>query len=283
MFAREDSEEKKDRAAPGGRPLRAVPEIAVVIPARDEADNVGPLLADVRAALDDRVDYEVVFVDDGSEDATPEVLRELARTFPRLRWVRHRTSCGQSAAIATGVRLARAPWIVTLDGDGQNDPADIPTVLEARDSHVERGAVANLLVNGRRARRRDSWLKRVSSKIANGVRRRVLGDDTVDTGCGLKLFPREVFLGLPFFDHMHRFLPALVRRGGGEIVSVPVGHRERRHGRSHYGVHNRLWTGIVDMLGVFWLQRRAKLPVIAGPASPAAAARAENGSPKESK
>lgn len=280
MFSPEDSEPKNVRAAvPSGRPLRSVPEIAVVIPARDEADNVGPLLADVRAALDGRVDYEVVFVDDGSEDATPAILHDASQAFPRLRWVRHRTPCGQSAAIWTGVRLARAPWIVTLDGDGQNDPADIPTLLEAR---AARGADANLLVNGRRARRRDSWSKRVSSRIANAVRRRVLGDDTADTGCGLKLFPREAFLRLPFFDHMHRFLPALVRRGGGEVVSVPVGHRERRHGRSHYGVHNRLWTGIVDMLGVFWLQRRSKLPVLAGPASAAAGERAENSPSKES-
>lgn len=280
MFAPEDSDQKNVRAAvPSGRPRRMAPEIAVVIPARDEADNIGPLLADVRAALDGRVDYEVVFVDDGSEDSTPAVLGELSRTFPRLRWVRHRTACGQSAAIWTGVRLARAPWIVTLDGDGQNDPADIPTLLEAR---AERGMDANLLVNGRRERRRDTWLKRASSKIANAVRRRVLGDDTVDTGCGLKLFPREVFLGLPFFDHMHRFLPALVRRGGGEVVSVPVGHRERRHGRSHYGVHNRLWTGIVDMLGVLWLQRRSKLPALAGPPSPANVERADSGPSKES-
>ena len=280
MFAPEDSEQKNvPAAAPAGRSLRSVPEIAVVIPARDEADNVAPLLADVRAALDGRVDYEVVFVDDGSEDATPAILRDLARTFPQLRWVRHRVPCGQSAAIWTGVRLARAPWIVTLDGDGQNDPSDIPVLLEAR---AARGADAKLLVNGRRERRRDSWVKRTSSRIANAVRRRVLGDDTVDTGCGLKLFQREAFLSLPFFDHMHRFLPALVRRGGGEVVSVPVGHRERHHGRSHYGVHNRLWTGIVDMLGVLWLQRRSKLPVLAGPASPAAGDRAESDPSKES-
>jgi dolichol-phosphate mannosyltransferase len=281
MLAPEDSEEKKVRAAiPSERPHRSVPEIAVVIPARDEADNVKPLLADVRAALEGRVDYEVIFVDDGSEDSTPAILGELSRAFPRLRWARHRTPCGQSAAIWTGVRLARAPWIVTLDGDGQNDPADIPTLLEARGA---RGVDANLLVNGRRERRRDTWLKRASSKIANAVRSRVLGDDTADTGCGLKLFPREAFLGLPFFDHMHRFLPALVRRGGGEVVSVPVGHRERLHGRSHYGVHNRLWTGIVDMLGVFWLQRRSKLPVLAVPPALAVGERPEPDSSKESK
>ena len=268
MFPSDGPEEKGvGAAAAPGRPSRAVPELSVVIPARDEADNVEPLLADVRAALDDRVDYEVVFVDDGSADATPEKLRDLSHAFPRLRWVRHRTPCGQSAAIWTGVRLARAPWVATLDGDGQNDPADIPALLEARAS---RGANANLLVNGRREKRRDTWLKRASSRIANTVRARVLGDETADTGCGLKLFPRETFLALPFFDHMHRFLPALVRRAGGDVVSVPVRHRERRHGRSHYGVHNRLWAGVVDMLGVLWLQRRSKLPVLAGASPPPA-------------
>jgi dolichol-phosphate mannosyltransferase len=261
MFAREEPEEETSSSvAPAGRPRSPVPEISVVVPARDEADNVAPLLADIRAALDGRVDYEIVFVDDGSEDATPAKLREASRAFPRLRSVRHRVPCGQSAAIWTGVRLARAPWIVTLDGDGQNDPADIPTLLAAREA---RASDVNLLLNGRREARRDSWVKRVSSRIANGVRSRVLGDGTPDTGCGLKLFPREAFLALPYFDHMHRFLPALMRRNGGEVVSVPVRHRERHHGRSHYGVHNRLWTGIVDMLGVLWLRRRGKLPVLA--------------------
>jgi dolichol-phosphate mannosyltransferase len=261
MFAREEPEEETlSSFAPAGRPRSPVPQISVVVPARDEADNLAPLLADIRAALDGRVDYEIVFVDDGSEDATPAKLREASRAFPRLRSVRHRAPCGQSAAIWTGVRLARAPWIVTLDGDGQNDPADIPALLAA---HEARASDVNLLVNGRREARRDSWVKRVSSRIANGVRSRVLGDGTPDTGCGLKLFSREAFLALPYFDHMHRFLPALMRRNGGEVVSVPVRHRERRHGRSHYGVHNRLWTGIVDMLGVLWLRRRGRLPVLA--------------------
>jgi glycosyltransferase involved in cell wall biosynthesis len=279
MFPSDGPEEKGvGAAAAPGRASRPIPQLSVVIPARDEAENVGPLLADVRAALDGRVDYEVVFVDDGSADGTPEALRDLALKFPRLRWVRHRTSCGQSAAIWTGVRLARAPWVATLDGDGQNDPADIPALLEARAAH---GANANLLVNGRREKRRDTWLKRASSRVANAVRARILGDETADTGCGLKLFPRDTFLALPFFDHMHRFLPALVRRGGGEVVSVPVRHRARRHGRSHYGVRNRLWPGVVDMLGVLWLQRRSKLPVLAG-APPAASGETGDPSSKES-
>jgi dolichol-phosphate mannosyltransferase len=274
----EPEEQGLSAAVPAGRPLSPVPQISVVVPARDEADNVDPLLADIRAALDGLVDYEVVFVDDGSEDATPEKLREAAYAFPRLRSVRHRFPCGQSAAIWTGVRLARAPWIVTLDGDGQNDPADIPALLDVR---AARGPDRNLLVNGRRQMRRDSWAKRLSSGIANTVRARVLGDGTPDTGCGLKLFSREAFLLLPYFDHMHRFLPALMRRQGGEVVSVPVGHRERNHGHSHYGVRNRLWTGIVDMLGVLWLQRRARLPVVASPAPIVAGQRDEANSGKE--
>ncbi len=263
--------------APASRPLRPVPQISVVIPARDEAENIGSLLAEIRTALDGLVDYEIVVVDDGSEDATPARLREAARAFPRLRTVRHRSPSGQSAAIWTGVRLSRAPWIVTLDGDGQNDPADVPKLLEARAAHRSE----NLrLVNGRRRARRDSWVKRTSSVIANGVRRRVLGDGTPDTGCGLKLFSREAFLALPYFDHMHRFLPALFRVNGGEILSVPVSHRERRRGRSHYGVGNRLWIGIVDMLGVLWLQRRSKRPALAG-GTPAAAEERGDATPSE--
>jgi dolichol-phosphate mannosyltransferase len=264
MLASEGPQEERDGAAAASEPLRPVPEVSVVIPARDEADNIGPLLADVRAALDGRVDYEVVVVDDGSVDATPARLSEATQTFPRLRSVRHQAPCGQSASLWTGVRLARAPWIVTLDGDGQNDPADIPVLLEAR---AARRAERLLLVNGCRQARHDSWVKRSSSRVANAVRARVLGDGTPDTGCGLKLFSREAFLALPYFDHMHRFVPALVRRNGGEVLSVPVRHRERRHGVSHYGVGNRLWTGIIDMLGVLWLQRRSKIPVLAQGAS----------------
>jgi dolichol-phosphate mannosyltransferase len=246
---------------------RHIPEISVVIPARDEAENIGPLLADVRAALDGRIDYEIVVVDDGSVDETPRRLRDAVRAFPRLRSVRHEAPSGQSASLWTGVRLARAPWIVTLDGDGQNDPADIPALLDARDRHR---SDRPLLVNGYRQSRHDSWVKRASSRVANAVRARVLGDGTPDTGCGLKLVPRDTFLALPRFDHMHRFVPALVRRGGGDVVSVPVSHRGRVHGLSHYGLHNRLWTGIVDMLGVLWLQRRATNPELAKVGSTAA-------------
>jgi len=278
MDARDGSSEGDGPAGSASPPLRRVPEISVVIPARDEAENIGPLLADVRAALDGRIDYEVVVVDDGSVDDTPDRLREAVRNFPRLRSVRHQTSSGQSASLWTGVRLARAPWIVTLDGDGQNDPADIPALLEARDAHP---SARSLLVNGYRKSRHDSWVKRASSRVANAVRARVLGDGTPDTGCGLKLFPRETFLALPRFDHMHRFVPALVRRSGGEILSVPVRHRGRVHGRSHYGLHNRLWTGIVDMLGVLWLQRRATNPELAKVGSSPAADEAQRPTARE--
>jgi dolichol-phosphate mannosyltransferase len=173
--------------------------------------------------------------------------------------LRHKASCGQSMAIHTGVKAARAPWIATLDADGQNDPADIPKLWE-----VARAALPSppLLVAGHRTRRRDTWSKRAASRLANAIRRRLLGDGTPDTGCGLKLFRRDLFLELPAFDHMHRFLPALVLRQGGTVVSVPVNHRPRERGRSNYGVLDRLWVGIVDLCGVMWLRRRAKRPVL---------------------
>jgi dolichol-phosphate mannosyltransferase len=175
--------------------------------------------------------------------------------MPTLRVVRHAARCGQSAAIRTGVTAARAPWIATLDGDGQNDPADIPSLWALRS-----GDAAAQMIAGQRTKRRDSWSKRVSSRWANRIRARLLGDDTPDTGCGLKLFPRALYLELPNFDHMHRFLGALMIRQGATIQSVPVNHRPRVRGSSKYGFWDRLWVGIVDMLGVMWLQRRAKLP-----------------------
>ena len=222
-----------------------------------------------------RADYEIVVVD--TEVTTLPPVPRRHPHFPRCAGA-PRDSSGQSASLWTGVRLARAPWIVTLDGDGQNDPADIPALLAARDA---RRSDRLLLVNGHRRSRHDSWVKRVSSRIANAVRGKVLGDGTPDTGCGLKLFSREAFLALPRFDHMHRFIPALVRRNGGEILSVPVRHRERVHGRSHYGVRNRLWTGIVDMLGVLWLQRRATNPELARVGSASASEEAQRPAARE--
>jgi dolichol-phosphate mannosyltransferase len=235
-------------------------KLSVVIPVHDEADNVAPLLAEVHAALKGHGEYEVIFVNDGSRDDTGERLKAAVRNDPRLRVLHHRQNYGQSAAMLTGVRAARAPWIVTLDGDGQNDPADIPKLLAARDAAG--GDATPQLVTGRRRHRRDGWFRRLSSRVANAVRGRLLGDDTPDTGCGLKLFSRAAFLALPFFDHMHRFLPALIQRNGGRTVSVEVSHRPRMHGQSHYGLHNRLWVGLADLVGVMWLKRRAKVPIV---------------------
>ncbi len=231
--------------------------LSVVIPAHNEAENLAPLVREIGAALSGAGagDWEVVVVDDGSSDGTGERATALACEVPHLTVARHPMSRGQSFAVVTGVRAAAAPWVATIDGDGQNDPADIPRLLAARDREAGRGG-GPLLLAGYRGARRDSWLKRVSSRIANGVRGRILGDATPDTGCGLKLFEREAFLALPHFDHMHRFLPALFLRAGGRVVSVEVGHRPRTRGRSHYGVSNRLWVGIVDLCGVWWLMRR---------------------------
>jgi len=232
-------------------------DLSVVIPVKDEAANVGPLVAELRAALDGLLDYEILYVDDGSEDGTAAEIARLQAEAPHLRLLRHMRSCGQSAAIRSGVRAARAAWIATLDGDGQNDPADIPKLwrlgLTAPDA-------PSLLIAGCRESRQDSWTKRFASQIANRVRRRILGDDTPDGGCGLKLFPRSLFLDLPYFDHMHRFLPALVLREGGIVRSIRVNHRPRRRGVSKYGVLDRLGVGVVDLFGVIWLKGRAARP-----------------------
>ncbi len=232
-------------------------DFSIVIPVKNEAQNIAPLLSEIRSALDGLAVYEILFVDDGSEDSTEaEVLRLAVETL-QLRLLRHARCCGQSAAIRSGVKAAHADWIVTLDGDGQNDPADIPALWR-----LVRTAPRTppLLVTGYRRNRRDKWSKRMASSVANACRARLLGDATPDTGCGLKLFPRELFLDLPDFDHMHRFLPALVLRAGGIVRSVPVNHRPRRRGASKYGVLDRLGVGIVDLFGVMWLQRRAMNP-----------------------
>jgi dolichol-phosphate mannosyltransferase len=236
------------------------PLLSVVVPVRNEGPNILPLIGEIRAALAGR-DYEILYVDDGSLDDTQIRLREAALAGAPLRWLRHRRSCGQSAAIVTGVRQAAGSWVATLDGDGQNDPADIPVLLGealARDTDA-RGPV---LVAGHRTRRQDGTMKRIASRIANEVRARLLGDGTPDTGCGLKVFRREAFLALPHFDHMHRFLPALFLRAGGQVVSVPVNHRARQRGRSNYGTLDRLGVGIFDVAGLLWLQRRWSRPEI---------------------
>lgn len=231
-------------------------KLSVVVPVRNEEDNITPLIAEICTALDGVVDYEIIYVNDGSTDATRQRLAEIRKTCPQLRVIRHEKSCGQSTAVRSGVKAAKGDWIATLDGDGQNDPADIPRLIAALESGVE------LVGGNRRHARRDTWIKRISSVIANGVRSRMLNDSTPDTGCGLKLFSREVFLDLPYFDHMHRFLPALVIRRGGRVVSVPANHRPRERGVSNYGTLDRLTVGIVDLFGVMWLQRRAKRPEV---------------------
>ena len=230
------------------------PEISVVVPVCNEAENVAPLAREIAAALRGRAEFEMIFVDDGSTDDTAERVRAArAGGLAELRLLRHSFRSGQSAAVHSGVRAAHATWIGTLDGDGQNDPSDLPKFLAARADPANADV---LLIMGNRVTRRDTWLRRLSSRIANGVRGGLLGDGTPDTGCGIKMFSREAFLALPVFDHMHRFLPALFQRAGHRVVSIPVGHRPRTRGRSKYGVHNRLWVGIVDLFGVMWLKAR---------------------------
>ncbi len=236
------------------------PVISVVVPVHNEAPNIAPLIAAISTALAG-IDHEIIYVDDGSTDTTRQVLAEIARTLPTLVRVRHKQSCGQSAAVITGVKAARGGFIATLDGDGQNDPADIPAMLEAA-FEAEATGKKPVLIAGHRVKRNDSDAKRWGSKIANAVRGRLLQDGTPDTGCGLKMFRRAAFLELPHFDHIHRFLPALFIRAGGHVVSVPVRHHARAHGASHYGTWDRLRVGIVDLFGVAWLQRRWKRPQI---------------------
>ena len=253
------------------------PELSVVVPVHNEADNLNRLTGEIRRALEGRVDYEIVYVDDGSEDGSAENLAGLGREEPRIRVVRHEKRAGQSAAIASGVRAARAPWIATLDGDGQNDPADILPMLDMVRNSSASGSLAPSvppslgpsvppplrLIIGNRRQRQDRWDKRLAGRIANAVRSRVLGDATPDTGCGLKLFERSAFLSVPHFDHMHRYLPALFLRSGWGVASVPVNHRPRGAGRSHYGVFDRLWVGLLDLPGVWWLMRRQIRPASA--------------------
>ena len=247
----------------GAGPILPVPVLSIVVPVRNEAANIGPLIAEITAAVSG-ITHEIVYVDDGSTDETAEQLRLAQR-----RWVdtlvvrRHHASCGQSAAIMTGVHVARGTWIATLDGDGQNDPADLPILFQQ--AQASTGPFD--LIAGHRTRRKDGWVKRRSSRVANRVRAALLGDSTPDTGCGLKVFRRSAFLALPHFDHMHRYLPALFIRAGGSVQSAPVNHRPRVRGQSKYGTFDRLWVGLVDMAGVAWLQRRGSLPMVDQPAA----------------
>jgi len=244
-----DNANHTDARPPGG------PGLSVVVPVHNEAGNVTGLIGEIRHVLDGGPAFEMIFVDDGSDDTTLEVLTAQLAAEPRLRVLRHGRCRGQSAAISSGVKAARAAVIATLDGDGQNDPADIPKLLAVL-NEAETDPDLHL-VAGHRQGRRDTWTKRLSSAVANGVRATLLGDGTPDTGCGLKVFTRAAYLDMPRFDHMHRFLPALMLRQGGRVTSVPVSHRPRAHGTSNYGVLDRLFVGLVDLMGVKWLQRRA--------------------------
>jgi dolichol-phosphate mannosyltransferase len=230
------------------------PAVSVVVPVRNEAGNIAPLIAEIAARFDKATSFEIIYVNDGSSDRTESELTLLMASRPWLRQIKHESSCGQSAAVRTGVRHARAPVIVTLDGDGQSDPAFIAPLLKA----LSEGAPRIGLVAGQRVGRRASAFKKLQSLIANGVRNAILRDGTRDTGCGLKAFGRDVFLSLPYFDGLHRFLPALVRREGYDIGYVDVIDRPRGAGRSNYGMWDRLWVGILDLIGVWWLIRRQR-------------------------
>lgn len=234
------------------------PRFTVVAPMLNEADNVELMAREIAAACAPLGPFEAIFVNDGSTDATPARIAALRAEFPWLREVRHAAPCGQSAAVRSGVIAARAAIICTIDGDGQNPPAEIPRlVAPLLDGHPRLGLVA-----GERVARQDSKRKRLGSILANRLRARVLNDDTRDTGCGLKAFPRAVFLGLPFFDHMHRYLPALVKREGWEIARIDVSHRARAAGRSKYTNLGRLMVSVMDLVGVWWLIHRRRLPVV---------------------
>ncbi|TYL99454.1 glycosyltransferase family 2 protein [Bradyrhizobium rifense] len=229
------------------------PSVSIVVPVRNEADNIAPLIDEITAALDGRWAYEIIYVNDGSTDATGERLAAIMTQRDNLRQLRHAKSGGQSAAVRSGVRAARGTIVATLDGDGQNNPTFLPDLIAA----VEKGANVGLAA-GQRVGRKDTGFKKLQSRVANGVRNGILKDGTRDTGCGLKAFRREVFLTMPYFDGLHRFLPALVRREGFDIAYVDVIDRPRHSGVSNYGFFDRLWIGILDLAGVWWLIRRKK-------------------------
>ncbi|MAH85208.1 MAG: dolichol-phosphate mannosyltransferase [Rhodospirillaceae bacterium TMED8] len=233
----------------------AIPNVAVVVPVRNEAENVFPLIEEIVLALAG-LSYEIIFVNDGSTDDTSIALRDAEIRHPCLRTLTHTSSLGQSTAILSGVRAALGDVIITMDGDGQNNPADALILLE---TFYSAGSKL-VMVAGHRVKRSDIWLRRFSSRVANNVRKKILGDATPDTGCGLKVFSRQTFLEIPAFNHMHRFLPALIIRAGGQVLSVPVSHRPRTKGMSNYGLWNRLWVGIIDLLGLLWLLRRPARP-----------------------
>lgn len=237
----------------------AAPRISVVVPMLNEEDAVEPLVREIAGACAPLAPFEAVFVNDGSTDDTGSRIAALRSEFPWLREVRHARPCGQSAALRSGVLAARAAVICTLDGDGQNPPAEIPRLVSPL---LDDGAGRLGLVAGQRVRRQDKAARRFASRLANRLRAWILGDDTRDTGCGLKAFPRAIFLALPYFDHLHRYLPALVRREGFDVILVDVAHRARAAGRTKYTNIGRAFVGVQDLLGVWWLLRRRRLPTV---------------------
>jgi len=234
--------------------------LSIVIPVCNEEESIGTLIKEIDQVLERSLGYEIVVVDDGSHDGTLSVLNGLKQELNQLRVIRHLQNSGQSTAIRSGIKMANAQWIATLDGDGQNDPADIPALY--RKLVDEEDGDPALIVAGHRKKRKDHWFRSFYSRIANRIRANLLRDETPDTGCGLKIFSRDRFLDLPYFDHMHRYIPALFIRQGGRVVSVEVNHRSREQGSSKYGFHNRFWVGIMDLLGVRWLLKRAKTPAV---------------------
>jgi dolichol-phosphate mannosyltransferase len=226
--------------------------LSVVVPVKDEEGNVEPLVREIATAVAGEAGPELIFVDDGSTDATAEILKKLKAELPQLRVISHGRNSGQSRAVRTGVRAARSDIVATLDGDGQNDPADIPRLV----SELRNAAARVALVQGVRRTREDNASKRVASRLANRLRRWLLNDAATDSGCGIKAFRREAFLALPYFDHMHRYLVALMMREGCEVRFLEVNHRPRLHGASKYGNLQRALVGVNDLFGVRWLQRR---------------------------
>lgn len=246
------------------------PRFTVVVPMLNEGENVEPMAREIARACADLAPFEAIFVNDGSTDATAARIAALRAEFPWLREVRHACPCGQSAALRSGVLAARAPLICTIDGDGQNPPVEIPNVLAPllapeisdADKRTDDRDHGIGLVAGQRVERKDRAARLLASRLANGMRAWLLGDHTRDTGCGLKAFPRDVFLRLPYFDHLHRYLPALVRREGYEVCLVDVTHRPRTAGRTKYTNLGRAMVGVLDLLGVWWLLRRRKIASI---------------------
>lgn len=239
-----------DQNAPDQAPL-----LSVVVPVLNEEDNLRSLIGEIHQACTGACSFEIIYVDDASTDKTPALLTEMMAELPELRALQHSKRCGQSAGTRTGVMAAKGTLIATLDGDGQNDPADIPKLLETYRANKVDGQP--LMVTGHRVNRKDTWSKRRASRLANWLRRSLLNDDNPDTGCALKLFERDLFLAFPYFDHMHRFLPALAKREGSAVEVVPVNHRARQHGVSKYKILDRVFVGVPDLIGVMWLLRRS--------------------------